>query len=164
MLRTVVIAFVTLGLTVVNAARAAEPDNTALIKAMKSTKVTLQQGLTASQREGRPISAKFEMEDGKLQLSIYVEKDGKFSEVIVDHVSGAVAKTEAITEGDDLADAKSQSAAMAKAKTDLKTAVSKAARTSAAISVVPDLKNSHPVATVVRVTNGTLQTVSQPLD
>src|SRR5215472_1048989 len=139
-------------------ASSAEQDDAALIKAMSGAKVTLQQGLTASEREGRPISGKFEMEDGKLQLSIYTEKAGKFFEVIVDHVSGSVAKTESITEGDDLADAKEQSAAMAKAKTDLKTAVSKAARTSAAISVVPDLKNSHPVATVVRVTNGTLQT------
>src|SRR6516225_1430876 len=56
-----------------------EHDQQALIKAMGDAKVSLQQGLTSSQREGRPISAKFELEDGKLQLSIYTEKDGKFS-------------------------------------------------------------------------------------
>jgi len=164
MLRTAVIALVTIGLAVVHAARAAEQDDAVLLKAMSGAKVTLQQGLTASQPKGRPISAKFEVEDGKLQLSVYVEKDKKFFEVIVDHVTGAIAKTEAITEGDDLAAAKSQSAAMAKAKSDLKTAVSKAIRTSSAVSVVPELKTGHPVATVVRLTNGTLQAVSQPLD
>src|ERR1700719_3827664 len=72
----------------------AEQDDQALIKAMSDAKISLQQGLTTSQREGRPISAKFEMEDGKLQLSVYTEKGGKFSEVIVDHMTGAVAKTE----------------------------------------------------------------------
>lgn len=165
MLRMTVIALVSLGLVGIHTARSAEQDDVALIKAMISAKVTLQQGLTASQREGRPISAKFEVEDGKLQLSVYVEKDGKFSEVIVDYVSGAVAKSEAITQGDDLTDAKSQSAAMAKAQTDLKTAVDKAIGTSQAVSIVPELKSGHPVATVVMVKNGTLlQTVTQPLD
>ena len=37
-----------------------EHDQQALIKAMGDAKVSLQQGLTSSQREGRPISAKFE--------------------------------------------------------------------------------------------------------
>src|SRR6516225_6039591 len=58
----------------------AEQDDAALIKAMSGAKVTLQQGLTASERGGRPISGKFEIEDGKLQLSIYTEKAGKFFE------------------------------------------------------------------------------------
>ena len=37
-------------------------DDAALIKALGSAKVSLQQGLTASEREGQPISAKFELE------------------------------------------------------------------------------------------------------
>src|SRR5262245_22745846 len=105
-----------------HAISAEEHNDPALIKSMGSAKVTLQQGLAAAAQQGQPISGKFELEDGKLQLSVYVAKDGKFSEVIVDHASGKVAKTEAITEGEDLAAAKSQSAAMAKAKADLKAA------------------------------------------
>jgi hypothetical protein len=30
----------------------------------------LQQGLAASEQQGKPISAKFEVDDGKLQLSV----------------------------------------------------------------------------------------------
>ena len=142
----------------------AEQDDAALIKAVSRAKVTLQQGLTASEREGRPISGKFEMENGKLQLSIYTEKAGKFFEVIVDHVSGSVAKTEPITEGDDLAEAKTQSAAMAKAKTDLKSATNTAAIGSRAVAVTPDLKDGHPVASVSFAKGGKLQTATQPLD
>src|SRR5258708_35031542 len=95
----------------------------ALIKSIGSAKITLQQGLTAAEAQGQPISGKFEVEDSKLQLSVYTAKNGKFFEVVVDYATGKVAKSEAITEGEDLADAKSQSAAMAKAKNSLKAAV-----------------------------------------
>jgi len=117
MMKVALLTIVSLTLSGLCAAWSAEQDEAALIKAVSGAKVTLQQGLTASQREGRPISGKFEMENGKLQLSIYTEKAGKYFEVIVNHMTGSVAKTEPITEGDDLADAKAQSAAMAKAKT-----------------------------------------------
>ena len=95
-----------------------------LAKALKDAKVSLQKGLTASAREGRPISAKYEMEDGKLQLSVYTMKGDKFSEVIVDHRTGKVAKAEPITHGDDLTAAKAQSEAMGRAKRSLDAAAS----------------------------------------
>jgi uncharacterized membrane protein YkoI len=138
-----------------------------LIKGVTEAKVTLQQGLTAAAQQGQPTSAKFEVEDGKLQLSVYIAKDGKFSEVIVDHTTGNIAKTESITEGEDLAEAKSQNTAMGKAKTDLKAAVDKAAATtsgSRAISVSPAVKDGHAVASVTLLTGQQLKTVDQPLD
>ena len=142
-------------------------DDAALIKALGGVKVSLQQGLTASQKEGQPISAKFELEDGKLQLSVYTAKDGKYSEVIVDHATGKVAKSEPITEGDDLTHAKSQSAAMAKAKIQLKDAVDKATRAesgSRAVSVTPEAKGGHSVASIELLKGTKLQTVTQQLD
>jgi hypothetical protein len=120
----------------------------ALIKKLGDAKISLQQGLAASVQEGQPISAKFEVDKGKLQLSVYTAKDGKFFEVLVDYTDGKVTKTEPITEGDDLAAANSQSAAMAKAKTSLKEAVDKAVTQSAkarVVSAVPSLKDGHPV-------------------
>jgi len=142
----------------------AEQDDAALIKAVSGAKVTLQQGLTASQREGRPISGKFEMENGKLQLSVYTEKAGKYFEVIVDHMTGSVTKTEPITEGDDFVEAKAQSVAMAKAKTDLKLATEKAAAGGRAVEVTPELKEGHAVASVVVAKGGKLETVTERLD
>jgi hypothetical protein len=164
MMKVVLLTVVSLMLGGLCPAWSAEQDDAALIKAVSRAKVTLQQGLTASQGEGRPISGKFEMENGKLQLSIYTEKAGKFFEVIVDHVSGSVAKTEPITEGDDLAEAKTQSAAMAKAKTDLKSATNRAAVGSRAVAVTPDLKDGHPVASVGFAKGGKIQTATEPLD
>jgi len=142
-------------------------DDAALIKALAGAKVSLQQGLTASQREGQPISAKFELEDGKLQLSIYTAKEGKYFEVIVDHTSGKVTKSELITEGDDLTHSKSQSAAMAKAKASLKDATDKAIGETAgsrAVGVVPSLKDGHPVATVSLLMGEQFKTVDERLD
>ncbi len=76
-----------------------------LAKGVGETKVSLAQGLSASAGTGQPISAKFEIDEGKLQLSVYAAKGGKFSEVIVDHNTGKVSKAEPITSGDDLTDA-----------------------------------------------------------
>src|SRR6266576_1824225 len=88
----------------------------AVAKAVLGARVALERGLAASASHGQPISAKFEMEEGKLQLSVYTMKDGKFFEVIVDHNTGKVVKAEPIAAGEDYTAAQSQSAAMAKAK------------------------------------------------
>src|SRR5262245_1199729 len=138
-----------------------------LLNVISKAKVSLRQGLMTSEREGQPISGKFEVEDGKLQLSVYTEKEGKFFEVIVDHVTGDIAKVVPITEGDDLSHAKSQKAAMDKAKVKLADAAARARGqlgTVRVVSAVPELKGDRPEATVVLLTGERFSTVSEPLD
>ena len=139
-----------------------------LAQALKGGKISLQQGVTASAKEGKPISAKYEVEDGKLQLSVYTMKGGdKFSEVIVDHKTGKVAKADPITKDDDLAHAKAQSEAMAKAKRSLDAAASEAVKENKGyrvVSVMPALKDGHPVADVTLVKGEEWKTVSEKLD
>jgi len=48
-----------------------------LANSMSSAKVTLQQSFAASEREGQPISGKFEVEGGKLQLSVNLNGKAK---------------------------------------------------------------------------------------
>ncbi len=137
-----------------------------LAQAVMSAAVPLERGLAASTSHGQPISAKFEMEEGKLQLSVYTVKGGKFFEVIVDHTTGKVAKAEPITETEDYTAAQSQRAALAKAKGSLRTAVEQAVRSNAgfrAVSVVPSLKDDRPVAEVTLAKGEQLKTVSVPL-
>ena len=139
----------------------------ALIKMLGDAKISLQQGLVASEQQGQPISAKFEVDDGKLQLSVYTSKEGKFFEVLINYVTGKVLKVEPITEGEDLAAANLQTAAMATAKTTLKEAVDKAAAQSAnarVVSAVPSLKDGHPVVSVALLDGEQIRTVQQPLD
>jgi hypothetical protein len=138
-----------------------------LAKALGAAKVSLQTGLSASGSAGTPISAKYEVEDGKLQLSVYTKKGTGFSEVIVDHTTGKVTKTEAITSGDDLTAAKAQGEAMAKAKRSLRTVADQAAKANKGyrvVSVMPALKDGHPVAEVTLVKGEEFKAVSEKLD
>ena len=143
-----------------------EGNQAAVAKAVLGARVPLERGLAASASHGRPISAKFEMDEGKLQLSIYTMKGGKFFEVSVDPNSGAVVKTEPIGEGEDYTAAQSQSAAMAKAKVSLRAAVQNALRANAgfrAVSVTPSLKDGHAAADVTLAKGQEVKTVSVPL-
>jgi len=144
-----------------------DQEHAALAKAMSAAKISLEKGIAASTNAGTPISAKFEVEDGKFQLSVYTAKGDKFSEVIVDHVTGKVAKTEPITGGEDLAKAQQQGAAMGKAKRSLEAAAALAVKGNPgfrAASVVPELKDGHPVAEVTLVKGGEWKAVAEKLD
>jgi uncharacterized membrane protein YkoI len=139
----------------------------ALIKLLDSAKVSLQQGLAASEQQGKPISAKFEVDDGKLQLSVYTAKEGKFFEVLIDHVTGKVLRAEPISEDDDLSAATEQNAAMANVKTSLQAAVDKTIAESAnirAVSVMPIMKDGHPIASIDVLTYNQVRAIQQPLD
>ena len=139
-----------------------------LSRAMSAAKVTLERGVTsAGAKEGTPISAKFEVEDAKLQLSVYTTKGDGFSEVVVDPGTGKVAKSEPITSGDDLAAAQGQKQAMAKAKRSLAAATADATKKNPgyrAVSAVPQLEEDHPVAKVSLLKGDDWKTVSVRLD
>ncbi len=138
-----------------------------LATALKDAKVSVERGLTASAQKGTPISAKYELEDGKLQLSVYTMKGDQFSEVIVDHKSGKIARSEAITQGEDLTHAKAQGEAMAKAKRSLGAAASDAVKANKGyrvVSVMPSLKDGHSEAEVTLVKGTDWKTVPEKLD
>jgi uncharacterized membrane protein YkoI len=142
-------------------------DPARLSAALKDVKMPLQDGIKASATKGKPISAKYEVEDGALQLSVYTAGGGKFYEVIVDHKTGKVTKSEEITKGDDLKAAKDQSAAMAKAKDSLAAAADKAAKANAGfrvVAVTPETKNGRAVADVTLLNGTNFKTVQQQVD
>jgi hypothetical protein len=145
----------------------AEGDPAALAAALKDTTATLQGGLKASEREGIPISAKFEIEDGKLQLSVYTMKDNNFMEVVADPKTGALGEAEKIKDAEDLKAATAQKAAMAKAKVPLLTATETAVKAnpgSQAVSIYPQLQNGQAVAEVTLLQGTVLKKVTEKLD
>ena len=142
-------------------------DEAALAAAMKNASATLQGGLKASEAPGTPISAKFEIEDGKLQLSIYTMKGNDFMEVVADPNTGAIAKAEKITDAGDLKEAAEQKAAIGKAKVPLLNATETAVNANAgsrAVSIVPDLKNGQATAEVTLLQGTALKKVTEKLD
>jgi len=145
----------------------AEENPGALAKALPEASVSLDQGLKASESEGKPISGKYELEDGALQLSVYTTKGDQFSEVIVDYKTGAIKKAEKITDPDDLKDAKEQSEAMANARLSLEKAVADATQANSgysAVSVVPTLDGGKPVANITLMKGEDTKKVTAKLD
>ena len=146
----------------------AEDENSpALAAAMKNATATLQGGLRASEAQGTPISAKFEIEDGKLQLSVYTTKGDSFTEVVADANTGTIKESETIKEADDLKEATEQKAAMAKAKVPLLNAAETAVSANAgfrAVSIVPELKNGQAMAEVTLLQGTTFKKVIEKLD
>jgi hypothetical protein len=128
-----------------------DKDKAELATAVSGAKVPLEQGLMVSKKNGKPVSAKFEIENGKPQLSVYIVKDGsKYSEVIVDHASGEIAKAEPIT-GDNLTEAKKQSDGLFRATREIREAVKEAKHDNPgylAVSVWPEMKDGHSMANV----------------
>jgi hypothetical protein len=142
-------------------------DRAKLAKAVAEAKVSLDQGMSASAQVGNPISAKFEIEDGELQLSVYTAKGDTFAEVVVDTNTGKVARTEPTTSGGDFTAAKAQSEAMSKAKQSLRTTLGKVLKGNLgfrAVSVYPSLKDGHPIAEVTLAKGDEWKTVSEKLD
>jgi hypothetical protein len=159
-------AMITAAILFAHAVRA-EDDQAALAKALPEATVPLQQGLTASEREGKPISGKYELDNGALQLSVYTAKGDKFTEVIVDHKSGAIKKAEQITDPDDLKYATEQNKAMASARVSLSSATTQATGANpgySAVRAIPTMKNGHPVADIKLMKGETVKDVEQKLD
>jgi hypothetical protein len=144
-----------------------DEDIAALVAALKDVNYTLQDGLKASEREGKPISAQFQIDDGKLQVSVYTIKGDEFTEVVADPKTGAIVKSEEITDTDDLNDAADQKAAMQKAKLSLIDAADAAIKENAgarAVAIFPDLKDGHAVAEVTLLQGATPKKVTERLD
>ena len=58
-------------------------DLAALAAALEDVKSTLGDGLRAGERIGKPISAKFVLEHGAIQLSLWVTREEGFAELII---------------------------------------------------------------------------------
>jgi hypothetical protein len=94
-------------------------------------------------------------------------KGDKFSELIIDHKTGAVAKEEVITDADDLEAAQAQAAAMAKTRATLDLPIAKALQDNPgyrAVSVMPKLDGGQPVAVVTLMKGEDVKTVTEKLD
>lgn len=144
-----------------------EVNPAAMAKALQQASLPLEKATKLSEREGKPISAKYELEHGALQLSIYTMKGDKFSEVIVNHNTGAVDKDEWITDAGDMKAAQAQAAAMAKAKVTLDVATAHAVQANAgyrAISIIPKLESGRPVADITLMKGEEVKKVSEKLD
>src|SRR5262249_4929831 len=143
-----------------------------LTRALRGAWLPLESGLAASAGVGTPLSAKYEIDDGAFQLSVYTWKADAFSgdaftEVIVDYSTGNVSKVDAITDAVYSPAVTSQNAALAPAKRSLAEATSAAVKANAgyrAVSALPSLDGGAPVAEVTLVKGDDWKVVTERLD
>jgi hypothetical protein len=139
----------------------------AMAKVLPKASLPLERALKVSEREGRPVSAKYEIEDGALQLSIYTTKGDRFSELFINQNTGAVDKEAWITDADDLKAAQAQAAAMATTRMTLDVPIVNALKDNAgyrAVSVMPKLEGGRPVAVVTLMKGQDVKRVTEKLD
>jgi hypothetical protein len=139
----------------------------AVAAAMRGAKhVALGDAIATASASGKPISARYEFEDGKLKLSVFIEKAGVFTELFFDHMTGKVAQIDKITGGDDLKDARAQNKVSAKAKKPLAEALAKALAANpgyTAVDVTPVFEGKTPVADITLMKDGQFKSVSEPI-
>ena len=138
-----------------------------LAEALKGARVSLEAGLSVSERLGIPISGEFEIEEGSLELTVYIAKGAELLDVTIDLKIGGVASVEPITDVKELKLAKGYREAMLKAKVSLRAATEQAVKANSgfrAVSIVPALKNGHPVAEVVLLKGQEFKEISVALE
>jgi len=157
------------------AAGAEEGDTKALLDALGKTKQSLVAGMQQASTGGAvPISAKFEMEDGKLSLSVYTAGKGvsvPAEKNVLQELSGSpedgkwAPKTEVFADVPHVARSAEQLAIVALGKTSLIAAIGLARKNHAGtvFSVTPAIRNHQPVAVILFADKGKVTKVIQPL-
>jgi hypothetical protein len=177
MRQTVTMAVIILGIVATGpiggrAQSAPSGERETLTEALRGAWLPLESALAVSASEGTPLSAKYEIDDGAFQLSVYTWKADassadSFTEVIIDHNTGSVGTVLTIADAGDLAAAQRQKAAMAAAKRSLAEATAAAVQGNAgyrAVSARPSLDGGRAVAEVTLVRGDDWKVVSEWLD
>jgi hypothetical protein len=149
------------------ALRAEENYLAAVIRELPKASVSLDQALKASEREGNPISAEYDVEDGGLQISVYAKNGDQFNEVIVDPKFGSIIKTKPLTDPKKINEAAAESEAMAKAKFPLEAALGASLNANSgyrAIGVIPMLGDNEAVAAITLTNGEGIKTVTERLE
>jgi len=149
------------------ASRAEENYLAAVMRELPQATVSLDEAIKVSKREGKPISAEYDVEDGSLQISVYAKNGDQFSEVIVDPKSGLIIKTKPLTDPKEIREAEAESAAITKAKLPLEAALGAAVSANngyRAVGIIPIINDDEPVATVTMIGGDGIKTVAEKLD
>ncbi len=144
-----------------------QPDPVALWAALEDAGVTLERGLSVGGERGHPVSARFDIADGELQLVVWIATIDGFLQVLVDPNTAAIVWAGPINASDDLADAMAQKAATDKAGISLTLAIQQALRdnrNARAVEITPELKDGHAFAVITLLVNGKFIKVARWLE
>jgi hypothetical protein len=147
----------------------------AVAQALSKSKHTLAEGIKQAAQGGAvAISAKFELEDGKLSLSVYTAGKGLAvppEENVLQELSGSpeqekwAPQTEVFKDVPHVARSAEQLALMSLGRKSLAAIIAEVQKTHAGtiFSIEPAIRNHKPVAVVLIAQKGKVTTVNQPL-
>jgi len=150
-------------------------DTKALLDALGKSKHTLIDGVRQAAKGGAvPISAKFELEDGKLSLSVYTAEKGLSvppEQNVLQELSGSPEQdkwepsVEVFKDVPHVARSSQQLTLMALGKSSLANIIARARKTQSGtvFSVTPVIRNHKPVAEVLIADKGKVKKLIQPL-
>ena len=150
-------------------------DTKALLKALGKSKHTLIDGVRQTAKGGAvPISAKFELEDGKLSLSVYTAEKGlsvPAEKNVLQELSGSpegdkwTPNVEVFKDVPHVARSSEQLTLMALGKASLTNIIARVQKTQSGtvFSVTPVIRNHRAVAEVLVADDGKVKKVLQPL-
>jgi hypothetical protein len=158
------------------AARAEDSKDTqALLEALGKSKLTLLDGVRQAMKGGAvPISAKFELEEGKLSLSVYTAGKGLAVEPeknVLQELSGSpesekwAPNVEVFKDVPHVARSSEQLTLMALGKASLADIIARVQekQSGTVFSVTPIIRNHRPVAEVLVADQGKVKKLMQPL-
>jgi hypothetical protein len=150
-------------------------DAQALLDALSKSKLTLSDGVRQAAKGGAvPISAKFEMEDGKLSLSVYTAEKGlsvAADQNVLQELSGSpeeekwAPKIEVFKDVPHVARSSEQLTLMALSKSSLAAVIARTQKTQSGtvFSVTPVVRDHKPMAEILVSDNGKVKKLIQPL-
>jgi hypothetical protein len=127
----------------------------------------LEDGLKASERLGKPISAKFGAQHGVVYLCISIAKNDGFSEVILYPTIRMITEVVEVTDVATLKIAEEQKLVMGRVSMSLLSATANALKAHdgfRAVSVFPILEEGNPIAVVTLLKNGEFKIVTEELN
>ena len=147
----------------------------AVAQALGKSKLSLLAGIRqASQGSAKAISAKFELEDGKLSLSVYTAEKGlavPAEKNVLQELSGSpeqdkwTPKVEVFKDVPHVARSAEQLAVMSLGRKSLAAVIAEVQKThpGTVFSITPAIRNHRPVAVVLLAQKSKVTTVTQPL-
>jgi hypothetical protein len=163
------------GATISSVHAADAKETQALLKELGKAKVSLLDGVRqATKGSGIPISAKFEIEDGKLSLSVYTAEKGLAVEAeknVLQELAGSPEQekwtpyVEVFKDVEHVARSAEQLTLMALGKASLAQVIERVRTTQpgTVFSVTPVIRNHRPMAEVLVADKGKVKKVFQPL-
>ena len=138
-----------------------------LATTIKNVRGTLEDGLKASERLGKPISAKFAVERGVVYLAISIAKNDSFSEFILYPTIRMITEIVEVIDAAELKIAVERKLAMERASMSLLSAAENAVKANdgaRVVSIFPMAEESHPIAVVTLLRNGEFNVVVEELN